>query len=198
MSPGGRMAAACVVAVWVAACGQLPSRPTLDAPGWSAPTWTDWELRGRIAVRTEADGWHASFTWRQIGETFQLDLSGPLGQGALRLRGDAAGVELERADGLRDAAPDAGALLRRHTGWALPVTGLRYWVRGLGVPGRPATWERNATGYPQRLRQDGWDIRYTDYRDQLGQGLLPRRVDLVRDGLRVRLLADSWHVVPPG
>lgn len=200
MSCGGRALAAGLCALLLAGCGQLPPRPTPGAVPvvWSAPDWTAWELRGRIAVRAGEEGWHASLAWRQTGEDFQLDLSGPLGQGALRLHGDARGVGLERADGLRDWAVDADVLLMRHTGWALPVSGLRFWVQGLAVPGRAAQWERAADGRPLRLRQDGWDIRYTDYLEQPGQAARPRRVELARAGLTARLLIDSWAPIPPG
>jgi outer membrane lipoprotein LolB len=199
-SGGHAFAATGLCVLLIAGCGQLPPRPTPAeaAVPWSATAWADWELRGRIAVRAGEEGWHASLAWRQIGEDFQLDISGPLGQGALRLHGDANGVGLERADGLRDRAPDADVLLMRHTGWALPVSGLRFWVQGLAVPGRAADWERAADGRPLRLRQDGWDIRYTGYAEQTGQSPRPRRIELERGGLTARLLIDSWVPITPG
>ena len=180
---------ALLLAVVLSGCAQVPPRP---ADTWTAPIVEDWDLRGRIAVRAAEQGWHASLRWRQSGDLFQIELSGPLGQGAVRLQGDAARVQLVRADGLRDQAADADTLLARHTGWSLPVGGLRYWVRGLAVPARPAHWTRAANGRPQRLQQDGWDIRYTDFQEQPGLGLLPRRIDLERDGLQARLLIDTW------
>ncbi len=166
------------------------------ATDWTPPSWTVWELQGRIAVRAGDDGWHASLKWRQNGPDYQADLSGPLGQGALRLRSDASGVTLEDAKGLRDQSPDADALLARHTGWNLPVNGLRYWVLGLAAPGSQAHWEREVNGRPQRLLQDGWEIRYTDFQEQPGVGQLPRRIDMTRTGLNARLLIDSWTPQP--
>lgn len=171
------------------ACAQLPQRTT---GAWQPPDWPAWSLRGRIAVHAGEQGWHASLAWRQTGAAYQLELSGPLGQGAVRMSGDAEGVTLERADGLRDWAPDADALLVRNTGWTLPISGLRYWVQGRAVPGRPARWERDADGRPLRLRQDGWDIRYSRYQDQPDGRPLPRRIDLERDTIRARLLIDTW------
>lgn len=189
-----------VAALWVlllSACAQVPQRP---ANAWTAPDWQYWSLRGRIAVHSGEQGWHAGLNWRQTGETFYLELTGPLGQGAVRMQGDAEGVTLGRADGKRDWAPDADALLTRNTGWILPVSGLRYWVRGRAVPERPAQWTWAADGLPQRLQQDGWVIRYSEFREQPGLGKLPRRIDLERDGqidgqrdpIRARVLIDGW------
>ncbi|HEY9199246.1 MAG TPA: lipoprotein insertase outer membrane protein LolB [Gammaproteobacteria bacterium] len=179
------------------ACTQLPQR-TSDA--WQPPDWPVWSLRGRVAVHAGEEGWHASLAWRQTGAAFQLELSGPLGQGAVRMSGDAAGVTLDRADGLRDWAPDADTLLVRNTGWTLPISGLRYWVQGRAVPGRPARWEHGPDGRPLRLRQDGWDIRYSSYHDQPGREALPKRIDLERGEIRARLLIDTWMgpAVAPG
>lgn len=173
----------------ISACAQLPQRP---ANAWVAPEWSFWSLRGRIAVHAGEEGWHASLNWRQTGEDYSLELTGPLGQGAVRMHSDATGVSLERADGKQDWAPDVDALLLRNTGWTLPVAGLRYWVRGRALPDQPAQWEWTAAGLPQRLRQDGWVITYTEFRDQVGLGLLPRRIDVAREGLRARLIVDGW------
>lgn len=170
-------------------CAQLQPRP---AGSWQPPDWPTWALRGRIAVQVGEQGWHASLRWRENPAGYQLELSGPLGQGAVRMTGDAVGVTLERADGLRDWAPHADELLQRNTGWALPVSGLRYWVLGRAVPERPADWEHDSDGRPLRLRQDGWDIRYSSYQEQAGRGALPKRIDLERDGIRARLLIDAW------
>lgn len=170
-------------------CAQLPQRA---AGTWQPPDWPEWSLRGRVAVHAGEQGWHANLSWRQTPAGYQLELSGPLGQGAVRMHGDDVGVTLERADGLRDWAPDADDLLARNTGWILPVGGLRYWVLGRAVPERPAQWERDADGRPLRLRQDGWDIRYSSYQDQPGRAPMPKRIDLERDGIRARLLIDAW------
>ncbi len=174
----------------VSACAQLPQRPPGNA--WVAPEWSHWSLRGRIAVQAGEQGWHANLNWRQTGVDYVLELSGPLGQGTVRMSGNSDGVTLERADGLRDWAPDADELLTRNTGWTLPVAGLRYWVRGRAAPGQPAQWQWSKDGLPQQLRQDGWLIRYSEFREQAGHGLLPRKLELERAGLSARIVIDGW------
>lgn len=204
MSPRVTLIWAGLMLLLVTSCTQMPAR---TASPWVAPNWTEWTLQGRIAVRAGDEGWHASLIWHQTGNAYQADLSGPLGQGALRLQGDDTGVRLQRADGLRDQSADADALLARHTGWRLPVNGLRYWVLGLAAPQsgwgslpgslpgstpREARWERDANGRPERLLQDGWDIRYTAFQEWPGLGTLPRRIEMEREGLHARLLIDTW------
>jgi outer membrane lipoprotein LolB len=180
--------------LWLGACARMPA----PERAWTPPAADDWTLDGRIAVQSGGEGWHASLRWVQTGAAFRIELSGPLGQGAVRLQGDADGVSLERADGLRDRAADAAELLERHTGWVLPVDGLRFWVRGLAVPERPARWAYDAAGRPLRLQQDGWDIRYAAYQEPPADAGLPRRIELVRDGLQARLIIDRWAAGDPG
>lgn len=189
-----RVLAVAATVLWLGACARMPA----PERAWAPPPAEDWALDGRIAVRSRGEGWHASLRWVQTGAAFRIELSGPLGQGAVRLWGDPGGVSLERADGLRDRAADAAALLERHTGWVLPVDGLRFWVRGLAVPERPARWDHDAGGRPLRLQQDGWDIRYTAFQEPPADAALPRRIELVRDGLQARLIIDRWAAGDPG
>lgn len=186
---GVRLLAVAAAALLLGACARMPAPPER---AWTPPPAEDWALDGRIAVHSGSDGWHASLRWVQTGAAFRIELSGPLGQGAVRLRGDADSVSLERADGLRDRAAGAAELLERHTGWVLPVEGLRFWVRGLALPARPARWAYDDAGRPLRLQQDGWDIRYTAFQTPPADAALPRRIELVRDGLRAKLVIDRW------
>ena len=48
---------------------------------------TDWTARARISVRTSEDSFSADLIWTQIGEAYNLRLSGPFGRGALTIRG---------------------------------------------------------------------------------------------------------------
>lgn len=161
----------------------------------SVPAADAWTLEGRIALRLEDEGWHAGVLWEQRPDTYYIRLQGPLGQGALELTGSAAGVVLERADGRVSQARDPDILLYQETGWQLPVSGLRHWVRGRPVPGLDARIRRDAQGRLAELHQAGWAIRYTDF---FATGALPRRIELVNGGVRVRLLIDQWQRQPDG
>ena len=54
-------------------------------------------------------------------------------------------------------------LLEQTLGLRLPVTGLRYWVRGLPAPGPTALLQTDAAGRLTRLEQNGWVIEYPSY-----------------------------------
>lgn len=167
--------------------------PTIET--WQPPTATlidDWQFTGRVSLTQAEQGWHAGLLWQEQAERFQLQISGPLGQGAFRLTGDAEGVLLEDKKGNKTRAGNAESLLLQTTGWSLPVSGLRYWVRGLPVPGVEAHENRDIQGRLLTLEQSGWTISYARYHFIAGVGW-PAKMHLVRDDVSVRLVIDEWR-----
>jgi outer membrane lipoprotein LolB len=129
--------------------------------------------------------------WRENAGHYRLDLSGPLGQGAVRIEGDDTSVRLQTADGRDYVAQDADALVQKVTGWQFPVAGIRYWVRGVPVPGEQAVITTDAGGRLIHLVQSGWDIRYDRFQDLEGRAW-PTRLRLTADDINVRLVVDEW------
>ena len=187
------------LALSLAACSLAPVAEREERHAhWRPPEWTAWRLTGRISVQYGEEGWHAGLVWRQSPETFDLRLEGPLGQGALRLQGNGDSVELRDAKGQQATASDAETLMRQHLGWELPVSGLRYWVRGEAEPGPVAHWQRDEAGRPEQLIQAGWRIDYSRYRPTPGGGSLPGRIDFERPDLQARLIIDRWEAINGG
>ncbi|HYQ71525.1 MAG TPA: lipoprotein insertase outer membrane protein LolB [Gammaproteobacteria bacterium] len=176
-------------ALLLAACASLPPA-TPQHPG-DAAELDAWAINGRVSLTRGDTGWHAGLTWREHAGEYDLRVAGPLGQGGFEMSGDAAGVMLVDADGRTFTARDADALLRHATGWALPVSGMQYWVRGLAVPGVEAQVERDDAGLVSRLVQSGWEIRYDRYQ-VVADLTLPGRLRMAREDIGVRLVIDEW------
>lgn len=182
--------------------GGCATRPTALAPE-AEPAWLehraaleglhDWQVQGRVALRTEDEGWSASFDWQQRGENYRIRLRGPFGQGAVELRGGQHGVWLKRADQPPVFALNPEALLQQQTGWQLPVTGLVAWLRGLpGSDGDPVIqWDTQ--GRLLHIGQNGWLIDYQRYLEK-GDLSLPEKLRLTRDSIQVRLIVDDWRI----
>jgi outer membrane lipoprotein LolB len=159
----------------------------------SLQTLTDWQVRGRVAVRSAAEGWNADFDWQQRGERYRIRLRGPFGRGAVELHGDPLGVWLKRQDQPPVYSGDVERLLQAETGWRLPVAGLGDWLRGLPVDAEPASFEWDRQGRLRTLQQDGWQIAYGRYR-AVGERQLPDRLQLLRDQLQVKVVVDAWQI----
>lgn len=161
-----------------------------------------WSLSGRVAIKTDDQGWQASLRWTNAGQDQRIQLIGPFGGGVVLLRLHPDGAVLKDNRGEEYSDGDAEYLLQQFTGWRLPVTGLQYWVRGRAIPGQKASVELNKQGLLKRLRQNDWDIRYLAYTPH-GFMQLPRRIFMSRsmnDGsgqtLEIRLALNSWQSAP--
>lgn len=154
-----------------------------------------WGLQGRVAARRADEGWSAGLDWQQNGDRVRVALSGPLGRRVAVLEGRPGHYELSTSNGGFASAPSAESLMAEVLGWTLPVSGLRYWVRGLPDPEgsgpRPAV-ELDPYGRPLQLDQDGWRITYERYDD--GVIAMPLRLTLVRGPIRIKMVAKRWHL----
>jgi outer membrane lipoprotein LolB len=195
------------IATLLVGCASLPPPAGDPARVWQereqklAPL-TGWELHGRLALRTDSEGWHASLVWVRSGDRHNIDLTGPLGRGHLRLKRSREGAELKDSESNVLYADSAEDLLLRATGYRVPLEGLDYWVRGLPTPGATLERELDPWGRLRGLRQDGWDIEFLEYARQ-GDYELPSKLFLrrelasrgERDGeVEVRLVIERWQV----
>jgi outer membrane lipoprotein LolB len=162
-----------------------------------------WELRGRLAVRTDERGGQASLTWKRDAAQHSIRLNGPLGRGVVRVTQDETGAQLQDAEQRVFHAASAEELLYRYTGWRLPLANLNYWVRGVPVPDLPATRELDDSGRLKTLRQQGWEVRYQEYVQAGGYDLpnrftltyAPEQATLEMPAMEVRLVIDRWAQV---
>lgn len=194
-----RLAAAILVAL-LAACAAPVPRPsptTVIAPAdWPVRRAAllalhDWALTGRVAVRDAHQAVSGNVHWVQHRDAYKVMIFGPVG-GALGLQGDRRGGVL-RLPHETDRSGDMEALLQRRLGWRIPVLDLRYWVRGLPIPGVPERDAFDAAGRLAWMEQYGWRVTYRGYTSVDGL-VLPRRIDINQADLSVKLLVDQWEL----
>jgi outer membrane lipoprotein LolB len=151
-----------------------------------------YEVRGRVAVAANGEGINARLRWVQDGERLLLSLQGPLGVGGVQVTSDGESLSFLDSHGERLGDAAAREELRSHLGFEPPLSSLRYWMLGVPDPAQPAQETvDDAQQRLTRLEQGGWQIEYPAYMPVNGQSL-PARVTLQNNGVRVRLLVDSW------
>lgn len=153
---------------------------------------TEWEFRGRIGVKAGDEGFNGKLRWIQDGESFSATVGGPIGIGTVRIEGDGRSVSLTDKDGARTELEDAELELQYRYGWTIPVESLRYWALGVPDPALPAETEFGDDGQLSKLKQRGWDVSITRYRDGGGQPM-PNRLSVRSIDTTVRLVIDSWY-----
>lgn len=188
------LALACASAVLATGCASLaPPAPLTSSDGTSVEHY-----RGRFSVRYEQNGearnTYGNFEWQQNGENSTVQLLDPLGQTQAIVRENPRSASLELPGKAPLTGPRLEDVMHDALGFALPVGGLRYWLRMQSAPGSQASIERDPqTQRPTQLKQDGWTIDYQAYFD--GSPLRVKRIDLSRDldgsPLAVRLVIDE-------
>ncbi|HVL02555.1 MAG TPA: lipoprotein insertase outer membrane protein LolB [Dongiaceae bacterium] len=156
----------------------------------------EWQIKGKIGVRTKDDGGSAYVDWSQSHDSFYIILNGPLGQGTTIVSGNPSGARLEQSDGTYVAeSPDQ--LVQEHTGWEIPINDLLYWIKGLPAPTGQPQLTHNALGTLATLEQDGWSLEFDQYVMNLGT-LLPQRIRIRKGELRVVLVVKDWLPLEAG
>lgn len=148
-------------------------------------------FNGRVAIKHEGERQSAGLRWEHGVEEDSVLLLAPLGQTVASIHRDIQGVTLV-ASGKQYVAQDTEALTRKVLGWELPLSGLRYWVTALPANGTVADIQRDANGQITVLRQDGWEIVYSQYASTAVDSL-PLRFVLQREHLEIKVFIDEWE-----
>lgn len=189
-------------ALWLGGCASLPSGVSSDQQtaerAWArqqqrAERITNFVLRGRVAGGTPKLS--ANLAWTQSADgRYELQLSGPLGIGALRVEGDAESATISR----RNESVTTGnpqRWIEEQTGLRVPLQNLRWWVRGIPAPDSAAQLRVTAAGEVRELQQSGWILRYGPYMDT-AWGPLPKRLDATQADVTLTFLIDDWSEAP--
>ena len=200
--PVCRSGVLCAILLVLAACASVrePPAPSLsDAArqqAWETHlahlgAMSTWGLKGRVAGKSDSEGFQAGVHWEQYPQSFSIDLHGPLGGKTAAISGRAGKVEVQTSGGEHYLAEEPETLLQDLFGYALPVTGLRYWVRGIPSPGRQVlSLELDARGRLKHLSQAGWSIDYNRYHE--GSPALPALIEISGTRLDAKIIVDQW------
>ena len=77
----------------------LPPLPDWDTRRDILAGLPEWEFKGRIGVSAGDEGFNGNLRWWQKGDLFAGTVSGPLGVGTVRIRGDDARVTVTDNEG---------------------------------------------------------------------------------------------------
>lgn len=169
-------------------CASIQPLPRSEVEQSLPSTWT---LQGRIGIQSSEQSVSGQVLWQHRDEIDEILVTSPLGQGVARIVRSPAGVALDLPNQPTRRAPDADTLTREALGYVLPVAGLTWWVQARPDPGDPFEATRDAVGRLAQLRQNGWVIDYLQYADDMPTH--PRKLAVSREGLEIRLVADSWQ-----
>ncbi|MDO4223564.1 MAG: lipoprotein insertase outer membrane protein LolB [Acinetobacter sp.] len=138
-------------------------------------TLEQFQLQGKIGVRTPQQSGSAFYTWIQQNDEFDIELSGILGIGKTSITGKTGDVTLKNAQVGELKATSPEQLLQQATGWSAPISHLKYWVMA-----KPATahaqMQQDTLQRATHINEDGWQVEL-EYNEQTR---LPNRLTLIQ------------------
>jgi outer membrane lipoprotein LolB len=154
-----------------------------------------WRLSGRLAASDGKDGGGGAFTWEQQATSTRMSFRGALGKGAWELEASPGRADLLLADGRRYFAETIAELVTAHMQAKVPVDALSWWVLGLARPGDYIERDLDQHGRITFLRQLGWDVTFSNYR-QAGETWLPGKLVARNKENSVKLAISDWSLQP--
>ena len=164
-----------------------------------------WHSRGSLAIKHGHDITLGSFRWQQAGTHYDLQISGPMGIGSLRVTGHPGSAILWQSANDQLIADSPEALMRAELGWSLPLVHLRYWVLGLPAPGIAFQATFDGLHHIVALDQQGWALHFSHFAVFVGpDGVteldLPTKISLAHartansPKMRIKLHMTHWEL----
>lgn len=152
-----------------------------------------WSLKGRVAGKSNNEGFRTGVRWYQQPDEFNIDLHGPLGRKVAVIKGKEGDVQLNTSKGENYSATDPESLMQELFGYSLPVNGLRFWMRGIPDPDQVyASLELDDQGRLKQLSQSGWLIDYNRYHDS--NPSMPAFIKISSKNLNANIVIDAWSL----
>jgi outer membrane lipoprotein LolB len=152
-----------------------------------------WELQGRLNIRSESESNTINIVWRQADNAFDISLSGALGSGAVRISGTPDLVILQRAGEDPVFSQSLDSISSDFLGYEFPASDLYYWIRGVPAPTRYGDLRLNSQQQLAGLQQSDWQLQYDRYRANNGL-FLPHQIVLEQKPYRLTFLVNRWRL----
>ena len=190
------LAACCVLLAGCYGAAREVTDGELDTAALAA--FESWELRGRVALNSRGRGLQANVTVAPgRSRRAQLELSGPWGVGAERVRIDGEEVSLLTDNGWMPlCAPGVAENELDLLCSGAPAHSLRYWLRGLPDPAAQFLESNPGQGAAREFQQAGWLIAVTGITES-GNLIVPRRLHISGPDATMKVAITDWHLPPP-
>ena len=203
-----RLAATLWVVTSLVACSSLPDIPVTEE---SFQIWAghraqlsklnSWQIHARAAISVEQEVYQVGINWQRETDHFVIVIEAPFGQGVFRIESNPQAngqppIMLSLPDGQVFFDDSVEALLIKVFGWPIPVSGLKWWIKGLPLPDTDYSFDLLGDGRLKTLRQDEWLINYLDYfASDTVNSSLPRKIYLKHPDLALKIVIERWQQV---
>lgn len=143
---------------------QTPSSATQQLEP-SADASKNFNLQGKIGIKTPKQSGSAFYTWQQNQNDFDIQLTGILGIGKTIIEGKSGQVTLNSSKTGEITAATPEELLERATGWNAPITYIIDWVQAKAATEHAKTQTDDQQRITQ-INESGWMVQLSYHNDE--------------------------------
>lgn len=158
--------------------------------------WDKWQINGRMAFKSSEDKFSANLRWQQDKQEYAVKFTSTLGISLMEMQGSSHYATLTADDETyRDS--NASDLIKRITGWNIPIQQLPTWIKGQYLDNDQPQLDSNglvATLIPVCHNCDQWQIKYSKYR-LVDEIWLPHQIELKNQVVKenqIKIRISSW------
>lgn len=186
----------------LAGCASLPqSIQTVDsiAHQQQLEQLSHWKIKGRLAFKSPEEKFSAYLHWQQRDQTFDLQLNTFIGTTLVSMQGYPGFASLEAND-KTFSDRNASELIKRVTGWNIPVESLALWVKGQHTQDDSVVYDEFGRVKSLTARCNGcagWLLNFSNYRT-VDDIPMPHQIELINQqdqSNQVKIKVTSWQKI---
>ncbi len=156
----------------------------------------NWTAQMSLTGVTEQQKFKTRVVWKQQSEHYQIKLRDFIGRTIAVIDGSPAGVVAKTSKGEKFQGQDAETLIYELFGIHIPVTGMRYWLQGLPLPGvNVDQLILSDQGLAESISQQGWSMSYPNYLSH-DPFKMPSQVLLEIENIALTVKISQWTFSP--
>lgn len=144
----------------------------------------------------------ANFTWDEANQkNYRISIISALGLYQVQIYYQFHSVQLWKNGSHVYNAKTPEKLMQKVLGWSLPISEVRYWLKGSPAKNAgPYVVRYDAYGHISSLVQKGWMVNFSDYRTNVNGIDIARKITLQRPGFFVSIAITRffWVMEPYG
>lgn len=151
-----------------------------------------WDIDGAFSIQYNKKSELANYTWQQTYSKYLINISSALNLYTISINGRPGHAYLKESKHKPLSARSPESLLQKRLGWSIPISSLKYWVRGL--PANSAgSKSYDKYGHLTYLSQQGFVVYFSNYTN-VGKYDLPRILKISGHGLKIKLAIKHWSL----
>lgn len=156
-----------------------------------------WIVKGRLAFKSPDEKFSAYLNWQQQQDSYSLNLNSFIGTSLMKMEGYPGYSKLQADDNIYTDT-NASLLIKRITGWNIPVEKLALWVKGQYE--KQDHVDVDEYGLVQVLQPkckdcQQWRLTYSKYK-LIDDIWLPHQIELnntAQTGNQIKIRINSWQ-----